>query len=100
MAAIIETNGKKVPVAVKPEEESAWGYGYGTGRRHLSDEEMIEAYQLRREEDPGALIAVDDHDCGHWTLTVYKTDIEKQLFFARKLAELWGHFAARLAAIK
>ncbi len=100
MAAVIKTigNGKALTRA----EASAWGrdYDIGPNLEHLDDGKMIEVYQLQKQQHPNALISVDDHDCGHWTVTVYKTDLEKHLYFSRMLAELWTDFAKVMADLK
>jgi hypothetical protein len=69
-------------------DDFAWDYGYGSQPHHLDDEEMVERYESERRRNPSAIIAVDAQGCGHWAVQVYSTDIEKKLFYAKRISEL------------
>ncbi len=72
-------------------------YDYGTAPRHLDDSEMLDVYQKQQEQHPGAIISLEAHECGHWTVDTYASDPEKQIFYAKRLANLWANLFKRLA---
>lgn len=58
---------------------------------------MIEMYQSRKKEAPGALISINECGGGGWTVAVHETGAEKQAFYAQKLLEMWSELFKRFA---
>jgi len=90
-------------VTVSPvslDDSYAWEYDFGSHVRHLDDDEMIEKYQVEMQRHPSSLIALDAHECGHWTMQVYSTDLEKAVFQAKKLTDLWAEMLKLLSKLR
>ncbi len=75
------------------------GYSYEIGPTHLTERKAIDKYREAKNADPDALVALDDLDCGHWTVSVYSTEEEKQAFLTQKLAGIFRHTLAMLAKL-
>lgn len=73
-----------------------WGY---PGSRHLTDAEAIERYGKEKSLHPDALIVLEDLDCGHWNISVYDTEEEKEEFVKNKWSEFLGQFKSYLKRI-
>lgn len=63
-------------------------YTYETKNKHLSEKEALDLYTKEKARHPGAIITLEDLDCGHWIVNVYQTDREKDILIRRKLTHL------------
>ena len=64
----------------------------GYGKKHLSGKAALEKYKRAKARYPDGIIALDDLDCGHWTVSVYQNDIEKEEFLRKKMSEMLRRF--------
>lgn len=59
-------------------------YSYEENTRHLNDDEALEKYKREKALHPDALVVLNDHNCGHWDVEVYKTDDEKREYIEER----------------
>jgi hypothetical protein len=67
-------------------------YEYGYEVNHLEENEVMDKYRKEKAAHPDALVVIDDLDCGHWTVRVYRTDKEKEVYYRRRAERMLGKF--------
>lgn len=65
---------------------------YTYEKNHLTEAEALERYEREKSLYPDGLVVLEDLDCGHWEVNVYRTESEKEIFFQKKLTEMLYHF--------
>lgn len=75
----------KVAVPAPPDLDE---YSYSNDSPFLSEREATEAYVRAKREDPSALVYLDQLDCCHWSVQVYRTDEDKNEFLMRYYQKL------------
>jgi hypothetical protein len=70
---------------------------YDEEARCLDDKAALETYRIEKARNPGALVVLDELDCGkHWRVKVYETKTEKEEFLRKKILRIFGRVAAGL----
>ena len=62
-------------------------------QEHLTKGEALKLYQELKRKDPNALIELEELECGHWSVTAYKTKEEKDAFVKRKWSDMTSRFS-------
>ena len=68
-------------------------YTYETKQPHLTEREAIERYKRALVKGRDALVVLDDLDCGHWTVSVFRTPQEKEQYYRDKISSLYRIFS-------
>jgi hypothetical protein len=71
-------------------------YSYGKKHDHLSEEEAINRYKQVKVSSPDAIVELDDLDCGHWSVSVFSTESEKEAYFQNRINNLMQRLLAML----
>lgn len=61
-------------------------YAYETP--HLKESEVLDRYAREKSRHPGAIVTIEDLDCGHFAVEVHESENEKQAFYSRRLHRL------------
>jgi hypothetical protein len=63
-------------------------YTYEPKNKHLSDREASDKYIKEKGRNTGAIVTLEELDCGHWNVNVYSTSFEKELFLYNKMMDM------------
>lgn len=63
-------------------------YTYGSKNKHLNDREASDTYRKEKVGNPGAIVTLEELDCGHWNVSVYTTPSEKEALLYNKMVEM------------
>ncbi len=68
-------------------------YTYEPFATHLTEAEALQRYRQAVISKTGdTLVVLQDHDCGHWTVTEYSTPEERDTYFKTRLDKYLGVF--------
>jgi hypothetical protein len=70
-------------------------YAYETP--HLKESEVADRYTREKSRYPDAIVTIDNLDCGHFNVEVYRTENEKQAFYNRHVNRLLKRLWASLS---
>lgn len=99
MITDLHTGTKRELIEIE-DDDFLEGWNYYSGSQHMTDAEAIERYRKEKSAHPDALVVLDDLDCGHWDISVYSTDEEKEEFIRSKWSDFLGQFKSYLKRIK
>ncbi len=68
--------------------------------RHLNDAQAIERFRKEEALHPDALVLLEDLDCGHWEVSVYATEEEKEEFIRNKWSDFLSQFKTYLKRLR
>lgn len=68
---------------------------YSHDSTHLTETEAIERFQEAKTKFPSAIVELEPHHCGHWTVEVHRTESEKQNYYRRAIDSLVNNFGRR-----
>ena len=58
----------------------------------LDESEALDRYASEKARHPGAVVAIEELDCGeHFRVKVYASEKEKQTFYHKKVRELFAN---------
>lgn len=63
-------------------------YTYGSKNKHLNDREASDTYRKEKADNPGAIVTLEELDCGHWNVSVYATPSEKEALLYAKMIDM------------
>jgi hypothetical protein len=63
-------------------------YTYGSKNKHLNDREASDTYRKEKADNPGAIVTLEELDCGHWNVSVYATPSEKEALLYTKMIDM------------
>lgn len=70
---------------------------YDEATNCLEDRDALEKYRAEKARNPGALVVLDELDCGkHWTVKVYESKEEKEEFLRKRIQRIFGRITANL----
>jgi hypothetical protein len=72
---------------------------YEYEKQHLTEAEVLERYVREKALYPDSTVVLEDFDCGHWQVIVYKTETEKMVLFQKKLDEIMSRFLSHLVRL-
>lgn len=79
---------------VEDDDELAYTFDYKP--RHLTEKEVLTRYQNVKTSEPDALVVLEDLDCGHWTVNVYRTKREKNNYLKHRADSLIQRLLERI----
>lgn len=65
---------------------------YEYEKKHLNGKDALERFRKEKASHPNSLITLEDLDCGHWTVNVYETEVEKEAYLRKKLSDMISSF--------
>lgn len=71
-------------------------YTYNEEEHHLTENGALEAYKKARTEHPGAIVVLDDLNCGHWDVDIYETPEQKEAFYKREVVKLLRYWRSKV----
>lgn len=74
-------------------------YSYENEKRHLHDDDALERYKEAKLQHPGAIVVLNDLDCGHWDVDIYETPEEKEKFYKKTVSKTMNHWLQRFRNI-
>lgn len=72
------------------------GYSYESDSDHLSEKKALARYKRAKSLYPDAIVELQDFDCGHWSVRVYKTPSEKNEYLQRRYRSILSRLLSRL----
>ena len=73
-------------------------YTYDNDRRHLSDDDAIEAYKSAKLSHPDAIVILEDLNCHHWDVRVYENEKQKELYYHKRLNSVYRQLLSKFKA--
>jgi hypothetical protein len=75
-------HGRGATVPDAADVEDVQEYTYEPSVTHLDDADALRRYRNAvAHKDADTLVVLQDHDCGHWTVTEYSTPEEREAYF-------------------
>jgi hypothetical protein len=72
-------------------------YSYENEKHHLTDDDALEQYKKAKTLHPDAIVVLEDLECGHWDVDIYKTPEQKEVFYKNRLTKLFSQWREKVA---